>query len=47
MLVDAEHGLFQARVSGDEQFDGTGLNSTIGAVRSHLRWTVSSIGLHP
>ena len=34
MLVDAEHvRRAQARVSGDEQFDESGVNSTIGAVR--------------
>jgi len=34
MLVDAEHvRRAQARVSGDEQFDDVGINSTVGAVR--------------
>ena len=51
MLVDAEHvRRAQARVSGDEQFDETGLNSTIGAVRkpspmdSFLDWIASLRG---
>ena len=51
MLVDAEHvRRAQARVSGDEQFDGVGLNSTIGAVRkpspmdSFLDWIASLRG---
>ena len=51
MLVDAEHvRRAQARVSGDEQFDETGANSTIGAVRkpspmdSFLDWIASLRG---
>ena len=51
MLVDAEHvRRAQARVSGDEQFDETGHNSTIGAVRkpspmdSFLDWIASLRG---
>ena len=51
MLVDAEHvRRAQARVSGDEQFDEGGINSTIGAVRkpspmdSFLDWIASLRG---
>ena len=34
MLIDSEHvRRAQARVSGDEQFEGGGVNSTVGAVR--------------
>lgn len=36
MLIDADHvRRAQARVSGDEQFDDTNVNSTIGAVRKN------------
>ncbi len=50
MLVDAEHvRKAQARVSGDEQFDGSGVSSTVGSVRKpspmdrFLDW-ISSFG---
>ena len=51
MLIDSEHvRRAQARVSGDEQFEGGSANSTIGAVRKNspmdnfLDWISSLLG---